>query len=156
LILRQTVGNIRLTFSLAKIAKIMGVNSKLNNGRHILMWDFDKLPLESVENSLRKIQKRYLLSDIHILETNREEENFIAYCFEQTDWPTAVVIVAGTDGIDWQFVRLSIYRGWFTLRVGAKKSGVPHIVKRLEGFCLPDCTPEDLDSWVEYETLDRS
>ena len=134
----------------------MGVNSRLDDGRHILMWDFDKHSLESVVEALRVVQTRYFLSDIHILETNKEEHNYIAYCFTQTEWQRAIEIVSATYGIDWQFLRLSVYRGWFTLRVGAKKSGLPHIIKRLEGYCLPDCTPEDLREWVEYETLDRS
>ena len=123
---------------------------------HILMWDFDKLPLESVEDALKIIQVRYFLSDIHILETNKEEHNHIAYCFTRTEWQRAIEIIAATYGIDFQFLRLSVYRGWFTLRVGAKKSGTPHLVKRLEGYCLADVEPSELTSWVEYETLDRS
>ena len=156
MILRTTIGTVRLTLSLARIAKIMGVNSKLDDGNHILMWDFDNLSLESVEDALKIIQVRYFLSDIHILETNKEEHNHIAYCFTRTEWQRAIEIIAATYGIDFQFLRLSVYRGWFTLRVGAKKSGTPHLVKRLEGYCLADVEPSELTSWVEYETLDRS
>ena len=156
MLLRTTIGMVRITFSLAKIAKIMGINSRLEDGTHILMWDFDKLELASVAAALKVVQSRYLLSDIHILETNREEKNHIAYCFTRTEWQRAIEILSATYGVDWQFIRLSVYRGWFTLRVGAKKSGVPRIVRRLEGFCLPDVEPSELASWVEYETLDRS
>src|SRR3989304_1031566 len=157
MILRMTMKNIRLTFSLAKIAKIMGVNSQLEDSiGHILMWDFDNQKLVDIEKNLRVVQTRYFLSDIHILETNHDEGNYIAYCFTRTGWQRAVEIVSATAGVDWQFVRISVFRGWFTLRTGAKKSGTPHIVKRLVGYTLPDCSPEDLKSWVEYETLDRS
>jgi len=135
----------------------MGVNSQLEDSiGHILMWDFDKQKLVDIEQNLRVVQSRYFLSDIHILETNHDEGNYIAYCFTRTGWQRAVEIVSATAGVDWQFVRISVFRGWFTLRTGAKKSGTPHIVKRLEGYTLPDCSPEDLKSWVEYETLDRS
>jgi hypothetical protein len=176
MILRATIKNIRLTFSIAKIAKIMGVNSKLDdckgcpnfyNGSagwqcstnekdcHILMWDFDKQKLEDIKKNLKVIQVRYFLSDIHILETNHEEGNFIAYCFTRTPWRRAVEIVSATYGVDWQFIRISVFRGWFTLRTGAKKSGIPHIVARLDGYQLADCDPSDLQNWVEYETLDK-
>lgn len=144
-----------MTFSLAKIAKIMGVNSMVDDDIHILMWDFDKTKLSTVVASLKTIQTRYFLSDIHILETNHEEGNYIAYCFTIQNWQKAVEIVIATHGVDWNFIRLSVYRGWFTLRIGKKESGIPHIVARLHSFMSPDVTPVDLKSWVEYETLDR-
>lgn len=155
MIVRQTIGKIRITFSIARIAKIMGVNSRLENGEHVLMWDFDKQVLRDVAFQLRAIQRRYALSEIHILETNKEEGNFIAYCFTRTQWRKAIEIVSATNGVDWNFIRISVYRGWFTLRVGAKKSGTPHIVKSLRGLRPPDCLPSDLNEWVEYETLER-
>ncbi|GAH64923.1 unnamed protein product, partial [marine sediment metagenome] len=89
------------------------------DGSHILMWDFDDVPLEEVCQDLRVVQSRYSLSDIHICRT-KEPDNYIAYCFTSQDWKTAVEIVAQTHTVDWQFLRFGVYRGHFTLRVTPK------------------------------------
>lgn len=152
MIKRLTIGNRRLTFTFARIAKVIGVNSNLEDGRHILMWDFDDVKLEDVKEGLSRIQRRYFLSTIHILET-KDNQNYIAYCFTACDWRRAVEIIASTPLTDWQFFRFGVYRGHFTLRVTPKGGRTPHLVTRLEGYELPDCEVDDLKSWVKYETL---
>jgi len=152
MIKRLTIGNRRLTFTYARIARVIGVNSELPDGEHILMWDFDEVPLDVVMRSLSYVQHRYFLSDIHILRT-KEPDNYIAYCFSSKEWRDAVEIVAATHHVDWQFLRFGVYRGHFTLRVTPKGERTPYFVQRLEGLELPDCKPSDLKSWVKYETL---
>lgn len=152
MILRKTLRNWRMTLTIARVAKVIGVNSELENGRHILMWDFDEVPLNEVFHDLRVVQTRYLLSDIHICRT-KEPDNYIAYCFSSQDWKTAVEIVAQTHTVDWQFLRFGVYRGHFTLRVTPKNDREIKPAIRIEGYELPDCKPSDLKSWVRYETL---
>lgn len=152
MIKRLTIGHYRLTFTFARFTKVTGVNSNLENGLHILMWDFDDVSYPDMEEALKVVQMRYLLSDIHILKT-KEPDNFIAYCFSSFVWRTVVEIIAQTQYVDWQFFRFGVYRGHFTLRVTPKNERVPVLVKRLEGYCLPDTKPPDLKSWVKYETL---
>ena len=152
MIKRLTLGNYRLTLTFARIAKMIGVNSELGEGKHILMWDFDDVPLEDVKAALSRVQCRYFLPDIHILRT-KEPDNYIAYCFSSQEWRRAVEIIAQTPHVDWQFFRFGVYRGNFTLRVTPKGDRTPHIVARLIGFGQPDVKPEDLKSWVRYETL---
>ena len=152
MILRWTVKQIRLTLTLAKIRKVIGVNSELEDGRHILMWDFDEIHLADVCQELKRVQARFFLSDIHICRT-KEPDNYIAYCFTACDWRRAVMIVASTDLVDWQFLRFGVYRGHFTLRVTPKGDREIKLATRLEGFELADCKPSDLKSWVRYETL---
>jgi len=152
MIKRMTIGNVRVTFTIAHVAKVVGVNSNLEDGRHILMWDFDGVPLEEVKEALKVVQNRYLLSDIRILET-KEGENWIAYCFTALDWRRVVEIIAQTELVDWQFFRFGVYRGHFTLRVTPKGDRSIKFKTKLEGLTLPNCTPEDLKSWVRYETL---
>jgi len=148
----MTVKKIRLTLTIAKIAKVIGVNSELEDGRHILMWDFDDVPLPDVCKDLRKVQTRYFLSDIHVCRT-KEPDNYIAYCFSSQDWKTAVEIVAQTHLVDWQFLRFGVYRGHFTLRVTPKNDREIKLACSIKGYELPDCKPPDLKSWVRYETL---
>uniref|UniRef100_A0A6H2A3T7 Uncharacterized protein n=1 Tax=viral metagenome TaxID=1070528 RepID=A0A6H2A3T7_9ZZZZ len=152
MIKRMTVGNVRVTFTIAHITKVVGVNSKLDDDRHILMWDFDNTPLSEVKEALRRVQSRFLLSDIYILRSS-EPSNYIAYCFTASDWRRVVEIIAQTEYIDWNFFKYGVYRGRFTLRVSAKNGNIPKLVTRLEGLSLPDCEPPDLHSWVRYETL---
>ncbi len=152
MIYRMTVRQIRVTLTIAKIAKVIGVNSELENGRHILMWDFDDVPLSHVCTDLRRVQTRYFLSDIHICRS-KEPDNYLAYCFTSQDWRSAVEIVAQTRLVDWQFLRFGVYRGHFTLRVTPKNDREIKLAHRLDGYDQPDCNPSDLKSWVRYETL---
>ena len=152
MIKRLTVGHFRVTLTAARIAKVIGVNSELENGQHILMWDFDEHPLEDIKASLRVVQTRYFLSDIHICRT-KVPDNYVCYCFSQQVWQRACEIVCQTKYVDWQFFRFGVYRGHFTLRVTPKNDRGIELADRLEGYCLPDCTPQDLKSWVRYETL---
>lgn len=152
MIKRLTIGSHRLTFTFAKVAKVIGVNSELEDGRHILMWDFDDTELTEVKAALKVVQVRYFLSDIYILET-KKDTNYIAYCFTALSWRRTVEIVAATDKVDWQFLRFGVYRGHWTLRVSPKGDRSIHFKARLEGMELPNCSTHELNSWVRYETL---
>lgn len=150
--MRTTIGKWRFTLTVARIAKVIGVNSELENGRHILMWDFDGIPLEYVKLELKRVQTRYFLSDIIICRT-KEPDNYVAYCFSSQDWQTACEIVCQTTGVDWNFFRFGVYRHHFTLRVTPKNEREIKYADTLEGYRLRDCEPTDLKSWVRYETL---
>lgn len=152
MILRATVKNIRFTFTVAKIAKVIGVNSELEDGRHILMWDFDDVDFWEVRYALAQVLRKYELSTIHILRT-KKPNNYHAYCFTALNWRESVEIVTQTWNTDWQFIRFGVYRGHWTLRVTPKGDRQPEIVDRIEGITKATCTPPDLKSWVRYETL---
>lgn len=154
MILRIALREYKFICSFRKTSRVLGVISRLNgdNNEHILMWDFDNKFIEDVALSLKIIQMRYFLSDIMILESNKEKQNYHAYCFTRTDWQKAVAITASTPNIDWDFVRLAVYRGNFTLRISQKLGNPePNLVRILKGETLADCTPEDLISFVNYE-----
>lgn len=152
MIKRLDIGSLRLTFSLNTIIKVVGVNSYVGVGQHILMWDFDHNSLEEVKESLRVVQSRYLLSDIHICQTGKTR-GYHAYCFTVVDWRRAVEILASTPHIDLKFLKWAMFRGRITLRVSAKMKRLPRKVAFLEGYCLPDATIKDLRHWVIYETV---
>ena len=119
MIWRWLVFGRRITFTFAPVTNVMGVNSNLSEGDHILMWDFDETNLDNVVKSLHQVQFKYDLPNIYVLET-KEGENFIAYCFKRVTLRTAVEIIASTRGVDWNFLKYGVYRGHFTLRVGEK------------------------------------
>lgn len=152
MILAKTIKNWKFSFTIARIARPIGVNSELDDGRHILMWDFDDTSLNKVMDALWQVQFLYALSDIHILET-KLDTNFMAYCFTALEWRRVVRIVVSTQYVDWAFIRFGVFRGKFTLRVTPKGDRTPHLISRLEGYNLPDVKPTDLKSWAKYETL---
>jgi len=151
MIKRFNIGSLRLTFTLAHITKVKGVNSELEDGNHILMWDFDNVPLDNVRSALLYVQSRYLLPSIIILET-KERQNYCAWCFARLPWEVAVEVVAATKGVDWNFFRYSVWRYHFTLRTTPKNGRDSKRVATLPGLSPNEATVEDLRYWVEYET----
>lgn len=154
MIKRFDIGSLRITFSFSPVIKVVGVNSYLGGDYHILMWDFDHNSLEEVKKSLRVVQTRYFLSDIHICQTGITR-GYHAYCFTAVDWRRAVEILAATPHVDMKYLKWCLFRSRFTLRVGEKMGRIPHKVATLEGYCLPDANISDLKSWVIYETIGR-
>jgi hypothetical protein len=146
------IGRWRFTFTFAPVVDVIGVNSVLPDGSHILMWDFDDVDLETVKWSLAWVQWRYNLPAIYILQSS-ENEHYIAYCFKKVSWRKAIEIIASTPNIDLNFFKYGVYREKFTLRVTPKADKKPRLVCILDSQVLPDASIEDLKSWVKYETL---
>ena len=153
MILKFRIGHIRITFTIAHVVDVVGVNSKLNDGNHILMWDFDNTPLQKVAHYLQEVQYEFGLPDIHIVKTS-EPDNYIAYCFKRCTWQSARAIVGMTAGIDENFYKWAVFRKRFTLRVGSKGNSKPQYECTLKGITAEDVCIEELKSWVKYETLD--
>jgi len=153
MIIKLRIGHWRITFTFAQVTDVIGVNSKLPNGNHILMWDFDNMYLDEVKLSLRLTQMEYNLPKIYILRTSLPD-NYIAYCFDSCTWSTARAIVGSTIGIDENFYKWGIFRRRFTLRVGKKAGVLPKLVKVLHSTVEETASVEELRSWVKYETLD--
>jgi len=152
MIFRIRIGRWRFTFTIAPVTDVVGVNSLLQNGNHILMWDFDHTTQAYVENSLQHVQFIYALPLIRIFET-KKDENYIAYCFKQCSWSRCVEIVASTRGVDKYFFKYGVYREHFTLRVTPKEYRKIKLVKVLESPVPENATIKDLTSWTKYETL---
>lgn len=152
MILKLRLWKFRITFTFARVIDVVGVNSKLSDGKHILMWDFDDKKITAVIEALDKQQKRYCLSDIHVLETT-PNKNYIAYCFTKADWFDACKIIITTKGVCHNFVKFGVIRGHFTLRVSPKCGRKPRLVVVIKGLYPADVTVDDLSSWVKYETL---
>jgi len=152
MIYRIRLGHWRFTFTIAPVSTVIGVNSNLPNGKHILMWDFDETHIEEVEIELQRVQRTYQLPTIYIMQT-KKDTNFIAYCYQQTEWRKAVEIITYTQGVDWGFIKFGVFRGHFTLRVTPKHGRKIRLVRTLPSTVKSDCTLYDLKSWVQYDTL---
>jgi len=154
MILQLRIGNWKFTFTFAQVTDVVGVNSTLPDGKHILMWDFDDMELKKVVNELQLVQVQNFLPKIYILNSGKPN-HYIAYCFKKLEWREAFGIVASTKGVDWNFIKYAAVRGHFTLRVSPKNGKKPRLVCIIPSPAKEDASIRELRSWVKYETLTR-
>ena len=150
MILRIRIGNWRFTFTLHQITDITGVNSLLPDGNHILMWDFDNIPLWQVKLTLNCIQQDYELPNIYILNTGKPN-HYIAYCFKRCSWWDTKRIIAATPFICNDYFKWGVFRKRFTLRVTPKEGRKPRLVEILHSNIPEDVKVSELTSWVKDE-----
>jgi hypothetical protein len=139
-------------FSISKQTPIEGINSNIKGTKkHVLFWDFDNVPLEEVIKTLCKIQRKYHLPRISVVNTG-VEGYFHAYCFKAKKWGDAIKIIAETEGVDRMFFWLGIMRGYFTLRIGDKPGRSFQAIAILPSKYIPDVHPNDLENTIIYQT----
>jgi len=146
------IGRWKFTFTMARVTDVIGVNSRLPDGKHILMWDFDDVELRGVVKALKMQMRRYKLPRIYVLNSGADR-HWMAYCFDRREWREAYGIVASTPHVDMGYLKYAAVRGHFTLRVSPKDG------RKIKLVCIiPSPHPErayvkELRSWVRYETL---
>ena len=137
---------------MAPITRVIGVNSILPDGNHILMWDFDHVDFWQVHDALISTQLAYKLPRIYITQTS-PLRGFHAWSFKRVTWRKCVEILAFTEHLDWNYFKYGIYRKKFTLRVSPKCGRKIKLRHVLESDNLEDVFVHDLKNWVQYETL---
>ena len=155
MIIKIRIAHWRFTWTFAPVTDVTGVNSNLPEGDHIVMWDFDDVPLEEIEFELNWLKNHYKLPNIYILNTGKPN-HFIAYCFKAMPWRKSVEIVAGTLAVDPNFFKYGVYREHWTLRVTPKEGRKPRLVKILHSQVEEDCSIDELNSWVQDTTYVQS
>jgi len=138
-----------LKLELERKVPVRGFNSKLQDGTHILMWDFDRATLDGVLDCLEQVQLEFQLPPITVMES-KKERNYHAICFQRNNFAHAAYILASTEGVDQVFVGLGFWRGYWTLRYTSKGKGMPEKIALLPGYELPDADPDDITTEVEY------
>lgn len=149
---RWTLKGWRMTFSVAPVTRVQGVNSKIDTGDHILMWDFDEVDHLKVALALEGVQSRYDLPAITVLNSGKPE-HFMAYCLRRHSWQRSIEIVAATRHVDMNFLKYSVYRGYFTLRISPKLGRAIRPAFTLPSPIRMDVAIDDLGSFEEYETI---
>lgn len=143
----------KLAFTFSRVQKARGVNSNIGAAGHVLMWDFDGIPMGEVFDSLTYEQKKRDLGPIWVFCTGKGKDHYHAFCLNVHTFQQAISIVSGTLGVCWDFVKWSALRGRFTLRVGPKQGEIPFQVAFLASPVKQDVEWYDLRSFVDYETL---
>ncbi len=141
----------RFYIALTHSGKVRGVNSKLPDGNHFLMWDFDDIAEEDVCISLFEVQLRYDLSKIYLLNTGLPRY-WHAYCFTRVSWGDCLKILAETQCLDKVYFKIGCIRGYFTLRYTAKKAREFEPARILPSRYDEDVDPYELSSFVTYWT----
>lgn len=140
------------TLNIRRIRKVTGVNSRIDEYTHFLMWDFDDTPLYVVTQSLRSTQKLFNLPSISIVET--KENGYHAYCWKSCSFVEARGIISFTPNIDKHYLAIGIGRGYFTLRfTDVKGRGFKHVLT-LHSDVPPDLSYKDVNSFVNYTKAD--
>lgn len=150
IVLRKRVRQFKVSLVIGTITNVNGVNSALEDGNHVVMWDFDNTTAGKVSNALWVVQTSFKLPRIYVAYSNNDG-GFHAYCLTRMPWLDTIAIVASTPGIDPGYVAMCAMRGHWTLRLSDKGKGAPE-----PAFTLPSAWPEltniaDLTSWVGYE-----
>jgi len=153
MIIKTTIGRWRFTFSMAPITKVVGINSNLPDGRHILMWDFDTGTIDEIKCILRFIQGTYGLPNIRIAQTSRHG-GYHAICLKRVEWRKCVEILSATPLLDWTYFKYGVYRGHFTLRVSPKCFRRITYHSIIQSYALEDVSIKELNSITQYETLE--
>ena len=154
MILRFKIWKYRITLTCAPVVAVVGANSNIGKDQHILMWDFDGVPLRKVKKALASTQFCYHLPEIKVFKTS-QGKNYQAWCYKKVSWRIAKAIVAVTVHVDEGFFRFGVFREHFTLRTSQKLGHTPKLVATLPSDVKPDCNEFDLMSWTKYETLQR-
>jgi hypothetical protein len=115
------------------------------------MWDFDDTDIGAVIEALEEIKNYHCLPRIYILESN-PGISYMAYSFTSLPFNEAVAIIAQTRYEDWQHFKLSVLRGYFTLRMSEKRGYEPRLIRILESLHPEQASIAQLTKFVQYET----
>jgi hypothetical protein len=134
---RVKFANLTFFAMIAKTQTLEGVTSLQSDGSHIVMWDLENCTLQKAEKTLRKIQRKYRLSNIYI--ASDVEGSYRAWCFSTVDFNTFLKVLVDSLGIlDYNFFYYTVRRRKATLRTSMKK-GRPaqRVVRFLESYPVP-------------------
>jgi hypothetical protein len=124
--LRIKAGNLTFFAMLSRTQTLEGVTSLQPDGKHIVMWDLEKCSLLQAEETLKKLQGKYCLSNIFVV--SDIEGSYRAWCFSKVDFRIFLKILLESEFLDWNFFYWTVTRGKATLRTNNKKNRAPQRV----------------------------
>jgi len=150
--IRCKIGNFRLALYCWQVENVYGVNSKVGEDEHFLMWDFDDVPLGDVLWALKRVQREYALPKIYVLSSGKRD-HYVAFCFKRCSYRQAAEIIIATPYVDLQFWRCGVIRWRWTIRITPKAGNRDlSLVCTLESSVPEDVKLSEVKSFVKYET----
>jgi len=130
---------------------VEGVNSKLPDGNHFLMWDFDDVDLDTVIKELEWTMFLYGLPDVHILSSG-DDRHYAAFCFKRVPFWLARHIISSTEHLDGNFYKYGVWRKYFTIRFTPKAGRRHKYIMTLKGYAEEDVSIDEIKSFDRYDT----
>ena len=117
---RIKLGNRYFLFGLQKTNAVKGVTSTCKDGKHVVLWDLDRINLkkDNLIQKMREIQNRYKLSNIYLFKSS--PKHYHAYCLKKFDFVDMFEIIRMTPTTDPNFLIWTARRGEATLRATPK------------------------------------
>lgn len=118
------------------------------------MWDFDNVEFTDVLLELGRVQMELSLPEIYIFTSSRKG-NYHAYCLRRSTWAAMLFTLASTKGIDQQFFKLGIMRGYMTLRFSDKIDSRISYRHTILSSWQNEVTWSELQNFERYWTVRR-
>lgn len=149
---RAKFRNLTFFAMIAKTQTLEGVTSLQADGSHIVMWDLENCTLQKAEKTLKKIQRKYRLSNVYI--ASDVEGSYRAWCFSKVDFGTFLkILVESLSILDYNFFYYTVKRKKATLRTGSKKGRpIQRVVSVLQSYYSPISTENSSVEKVVYDT----
>jgi hypothetical protein len=108
-----------------------GITNSTFDGYYIPFWDFaEEFKFANILNAIRATQNQFDLSTVYVLQST-PTESYRAVCFDKMTWTRCVAVIGSTECLDHNYLRFSIIRGRFVLRVTEKEGRKEKMVKAL-------------------------
>jgi hypothetical protein len=136
---------------ISKTQTLKGITSTVNKKEHLhyIFWDLESCTLEQAEQTLKKVQQEFCLSNIYI--TSDLDKSYRAWCFSQRKWLEYLHILLHTDYVDYGFWIWTVRRGEATLRISKKdKRDYQNLISVIEGYDKVDL-PQKINV-IMYDT----
>ncbi len=146
--------NRRIAIYSRRVQSILGVNSNLKDGNHIIMLDCDDVYLADLKEELRRLQIRYRLPSGRIASTGRFN-SWHVYYWVRLPFREALTVAVDCKYCDWKYIYFSTLRKHFTLRVSDKAMRKIVPVDIVHSYIDDTSNPDDIASAVKYETASR-
>ena len=128
----------------------IGITSKLANGKHIIMWDFDGLSLGVVSDTVVKYGADSAAN--YIVQTSEDAKHFHVYCFSEV---TELCTLASCDTKHFEHSKTL---GFSTLRITPKNGFAPRVVSVVLKGTIPEIEAQEvpltaLTSFIVYSAI---
>ena len=132
------INKLQLNFYANILEERTGICSQkyTDSSKHILLWDFDNGTLSKIISELKKLQIKYKLPKIYIIESS--VNSYHAYCFVSRSFRETIHILSDTSIIDMVYLRLGMVRGYYTLRITPRRNDKFRLVKVLKSAHLQE------------------
>jgi len=143
-----------MMFYSRRVYKTGGINSILESGLHMPLFDLDNVNIRDVETEALRLQEKYELGDAVIINTGRQD-SYHLYFMSAKNWRECIRIGVECRYVDLKHIQFSLKRKHFTLRVLSKAKRKLYLQSVVESRFENTATKNNITSFVLYETANK-